>query len=196
MYINGNFFILLLINFFIVFSISSEIIKIKINHITTSYVGKKGILILKTSESSQYINDIIHKNEMKILFKALIYRKNDDNVYETNCGFLKGSINPKIFIFCEIGENIKQGGYTIRMNENFTYLDTKINIYQDNKINIIKYDYNIPFLYSPRQIIEVNDNINLYSLTLKFFHIIMSLWHFLLQEIFCHWKIVMKIIKY
>ena len=113
MNINGSFLFLFLN--FILFSLSysSEIVNLKINQITTSYIGKKGILILKTDEIRQNIHNIINEEEIKNCFKTTIYSKNNDNFYEINCGFLKGLINSEIYIFCEIGENINSGEYTI-----------------------------------------------------------------------------------
>ena len=112
------------------------------------------------------MNNINNEEEIKNCFKTSIYSKNNDNLYEINCGFL---INSEIYIFCEIGENINAGEYTIQINQKFNYLNKDFSISQDNKKTIIKYDYNIPFLYSSRQIIEVNDEINLYTLTFNIF---------------------------
>ena len=161
---NRNVLYIITILLFSIYN-SYEIIDLKIEHITTSYIGKKGLLFLEVDNNEKKLNQIVKINEKKTFFETLISGK-DSQIYKINCGFIKGIIDSEFYIFCEIKENINAGEYTIQINQNLNYLNYQINISQESKIYIIKYNYNIPFLYSDTQFIEVKDNINLY--TLKF----------------------------
>ena len=162
-------FILFLIPFLlIIFSNSLNLLDLKIANISTSYIGKKGLLLLKISENKQNINQLINNEDTNELFKTNIYAENKEK-FAINCGFLNGLIISEIYISCFIDEDITAGKYSIQINQKFVYLDYQINVIQDKKIIVRKYDYNIPILYSRKQFIEVKDDINIYELKFKIY---------------------------
>ena len=162
-------FILFLIPFLIIiFSNSLNVLDLKIANISTSYIGKKGLLLLKISENKQNINQLFNNEDKNKLFKINIYAENKEK-FAINCGFLNGLIISEIYISCFIDEDITAGKYSIQINQKFVYLDYQINVIQDKKIIVIKYNYNIPFLYSRKQFIEVKDDINIYELKFKIY---------------------------
>ena len=166
---NEKRFITLLIAFSLFLNSNCcKTLDLKIEQLYTSYIGKKGILLLKLDKTGIKINKLFNKEEKKTYFKTSIYSKNEE-FNEINCGFLNGFIYSEKFIFCNIAENINAGEYSISINQNFIYLDYQINIIQDNTASFIIYDYNIPFLYSGKQLIEIKDDINLYKLKFKIF---------------------------
>ena len=166
---NEKRFITLLITFSLFLNSNyCKNLDLKIEQLYTSYIGKKGILLLKLDKTGIKINKLFNKEEKKTYFKTSIYSKNEE-FSEINCGFLNGFIYSEKFIFCNIAENINAGEYSISINQNFIYLDYQINIIHNNTASFIIYDYNIPFLYSGKQLIEIKDDINLYKLKFKIF---------------------------
>ena len=166
---NDKRFIILLVSFLLFLgSKCSKTIDLKIEQLTHSYIGKNSILLLKLDKNGKNIKELFKKEDTKTYFKTSIYSKKEE-LYEINCGFLTGFIYSEKYIFCNIGENINAGEYSIKINQNFNYLDYQININQDNTASFIIFDYNIPFLYSGKQLIEVKDDINLYKLKFKIY---------------------------
>ena len=166
---NEKRFIVLLISFLFFLNCNcSKTLDLKIEQLTNTYIGKNGILLLKLDKSGKNINEIFNKEEIKTYFKTTIHSKKEE-FYEINCGFLNGFIYSEKYIFCKISENVNAGEYTIKINQNFNYLNYQINISQDNSTSFVIYDYNIPFLYSGKQLIEIKNDINSYKLKFKIY---------------------------
>ena len=163
---NERFFIFLLITFPLIKNLhSSKTINLKGVQSSSSYIGKKGILVLKLEDIKE---NFYKKEEKYTFFKTFIFSKWEEN-YEVDCGFIKGFADSELNVFCEIGESILPGEYYIHINQQFSYLNYKINLNQEKKTNINIFDYIIPFLYSKKQFIEIKENINTYELTFSIY---------------------------
>ena len=72
-------FILFLIPFLlIIFSNSLNVLDLKITNISTSYIGKKGLLLLKISENKQNINQLFNNEDKNKLININIYAENKE----------------------------------------------------------------------------------------------------------------------
>ena len=126
-------------------------------------IGKKGAIAFKTDfEDSQNIfnpSDIETKTVNKILFSG-----NNKN-YQADCHLWK-PIGEKLRLICKFNENIDT--QKIKLNKFiFVYKDYNIKILSENDLNINQLNTAVSFLYSDKQVINIDNTITEYNLVFK-----------------------------
>ena len=105
-------------------------------------------------------NDI---NETYFEFKIIDKKKNEFNA---NCEFWKPK-DEKVRLICKINEKLNNNYIMLSNGTNFKYNDYSITIYSDDYIEVEQLNNDIPFLYSDKQIININDKDENYYLKFK-----------------------------
>ena len=129
-------------------------------------MGQYGTLYFTTNytdtENIFNISDI----EEKTKFEAFVV-DDKNNKYQTVCRLWKPE-NEKIRIICNLDVNMKNHVQNIKLNDKiFEYEHYDIEIYSETFIIVEQYDYKIPFLYSDKQIINLDNNKEIYDLKFK-----------------------------
>ena len=116
----------------------NEEITIRIRKLYDNFTGKKGTLVIEVEESTLDIEN----TSKNTCFKTQI--SNERNSYQVNCGFWK-AIDQNLFIFCDIGEDIPAGKYSINLKNTpkISYSGYTISLVQYGDSEITKYDTNI-----------------------------------------------------
>ena len=134
----------------------------------TLTIGENGTIIFSTNynDNEKNIFDDLDIDNY-ISFKGSIrdyYNSgyNYNPFYDANCKIWKAN-DGNIRIICDLDRNLIYNRNYIRLEKKITinYKDYKINIYQEESIEVIK-DYTIPFLYYDEQIINIDNNDLLY----------------------------------
>ena len=132
-------------------------------------IGKEGSFYLITdyndTENIFNISDI----EEQTLFNTII--KDDiDNKYNVTCRLWNPS-SSKIILICKLKEELRYQQQNIKLNNSyFNYYEYKIVLYSEISIIINQLNYEIPFLYSDKQKIDIKaeDEKEEYNLRFKF----------------------------
>ena len=78
-------------------------------------------------------------------------------------------INENIVILCNLRENLTIGSHTLKLSDMIFFCDDyNISIYSKTPVKVERFDYDIPFIYSDEQIINIKDDINIYELKFKY----------------------------
>ena len=108
------------------------------------------------------INDI----EEKTSFDTIFIDENNKE-YNTKCRLWKAE-NEKIRLFCNLQRIFKYSTHNLTLPEiSFIYKNINIYIIPHCSIIINQITYNIPFLYSDKQTINIEEGINLYEFQFK-----------------------------
>ena len=71
-------------------------------------------------------------------------------------------------MFCKLRSNLTFGEHSFNLNSNsFKYNNKKFNIIQNGGLSLSQLNETLPFLYSSKQVLNINENINTYYLTFK-----------------------------
>ena len=136
-------------------------------NINKQFVGQNGYIYFITSYiDTDNIFDISDIEE-KTNFDGVI-TDNKHNTYEASCRLWK-PINESLRIFCklkvELRANISMNYFS---NVNFTYNNYVIGITSEIlDIQIEQYVYSLPFIYADKQIININNEEEIYELKFK-----------------------------
>ena len=139
----------------------------KENNNNTLQIGLEGTLNIVTDFNDTVknifdINDI----EEKTSFETII-RDENNNEYNTKCRLWKPK-NEKIRLFCNLNRIYKYSIHNLTFPEIiFIYKDYVIYIIFKCSIIINQLTYNVPFLYSNEQIINIQEGIDLYEFKFK-----------------------------
>ena len=121
-------------------------------------IGQKGILYLMTNfdDKSHIFKDIY------IPFNSTI---KDENNYEYNVNCKLWIPNSeKLRIICKLNENLMSNHQKISLNiVEFIYNNYNIMIFQQDPFEVEQLNYDISFLYSDKQNIEINEGIESYN---------------------------------
>ena len=133
----------------------------------TIKIGTNGVIYFVTDTNET--NLLIEGDIEKIEFNSKIYDDDDNrNEYETRCKFWK-PINDNIRIICKLDKNLKYHFQNITLNkESFNNGDNIITIYPDAFLEVEQLNYEISFLYSDQQIINIENENELYYLSFKY----------------------------
>ena len=104
------------------------------------------------------------KIESETHFETSISGKSDSSIYKLSCRLWKADDN-NINSICRFKGQLKNDSYYLN-NANFIY-NNNYNISISCKCNTFKitqYNFNIPFLYAPKQIIDINNDKNYFEL--------------------------------
>ena len=104
------------------------------------------------------------KIESETHFETSISGKSDSSIYKLSCRLWKADDN-NINSICRFKGQLKNDSYYLN-NANFIY-NNNYNISLGCKCNAFKitqYNFNIPFLYAPKQIIDINNDKNYFEL--------------------------------
>ena len=127
------------------------------------YIGNKGIITFKTNYNDTIKNIITESN---ITFNSSIIDL-EDNIYEVNCTLWKPG-NENIRIFCRLNEDLHKEDQRIILKEaNFYYKDYNIIVLPETYATVYQRNYSLPFLYSEKQNIELNNGEESYELKFK-----------------------------
>ena len=126
-------------------------------------IGQKGILYLMTDFKDE--NNIFKDEHISI--NSTI---KDQNNYKCNVNCkLWLPKNEKLRIICKLNENLLYNNQSILLNKvEFTYSDYNIIITQQEPFEVKQLNYDISFLYSDKQNIEIKEGIESYSLNFYF----------------------------
>ena len=128
-------------------------------------IGEKGTFYFETNYNDSERNIFNSSDiEEKTKFEAMIYDdKKSDLIY---CRLWKPSCE-KIKIICNYNKfDLNLQNFFLE-KVSFNYNEYIIKISLGEKLNLYKEDYEIPLLYSDRQIIDIKDNIESYHLKFK-----------------------------
>ena len=105
--------------------------------------------------------------EEKTYFETILYDENKVNRYNIKCRLWKPS-NELIRIFCDLEGKLNETEQKVFFDYlTIDYNDYKVNIIFKTPLSVKQYDYNMPFLYSDKQIINIYDGIDSYNLKFK-----------------------------
>ena len=130
-------------------------------------IGQNGILTFITNYNDNERN-ILNDSEM-IQFETTMRERNEES-NEVKCKLWKPQ-NDYIRIFCNLNKILTTGEHSIQLNQiNFDYNNYQFIIYQDQYyfITIEQINMTLPFLYSDKQIININDKEENYILKFKY----------------------------
>ena len=134
----------------------------------TKYIGYQGILnfVLDFNDTKTNIfnaSDI----EEKTNSETTIVVDNTD-IINVNCKLWK-PIEENLNIFCKLSKNLTYGSHSYSLSSfSFYYNSKKFAIVQQERLSLFQVDQRLPFLYSSKQVLNIDENINTYHLTFKF----------------------------
>ena len=131
-------------------------------------IGKEGTLYFVTNYND-WERNIFDNNEIieDASFKSTII-DSDENKYVVFCK-LWNTIDDYVRIFCELNKKLKYSIQNITLaNTSINYGQYQINIVQEEYLQVEQFDYYIPFLFSLKQSIDLNDVEQEYNLTFSF----------------------------
>ena len=132
------------------------------------YIGYRGILnfVIDFNDSVYNIfnpSDI----EEKTAFETNLIVDNDNIIY-VNCKLWK-PIDEKLNMFCKLDEALEYGEHSFFLKtSSFTYNGQKFLIFQTESLFLYHLNEILPFLYSSKQTLYIDENINTYYLTFKY----------------------------
>ena len=151
----------------VILPIPEKKVEISVNYYTSMEIGLNGTLYMITDYNDTEANIFnISDIEDKTSFGTIIY---DDygNYYYTKCRLWKPK-EANIRIFCDINDKLKKEVQEIRFNSTtFEYNDYKVYIKFNNQITLTQYNVSIPFLYSDKQNINIEDGKEVYNIKFK-----------------------------
>ena len=123
-------------------------------------IGQEGMLSIVTNYNDKERN-IFNENE-NITFdgKITVAYKIEHNV---SCRLWKPK-DDNLRIFCKLLTPLQNTSFLIFNDTSFSYGDYNIVITQEGFLNLKQYKYEIPFLYSDKQAINIDENIETYKL--------------------------------
>ena len=124
-------------------------------------VGKRGTVMVSFEEREYYI---INDTKKEPCFESKI--RNGNKEYEVNCGLWDDYYSSKVIIFCNIENSIPSGDYYLLLNETntFTYKDYNVTLNNCDNITFTKVEDNIIDLYSDRQKLIIENEVDTYEL--------------------------------
>ena len=139
-------------------------VTVGLNRLYEEHTGKKGTIVV-TTDYNQAFDNFVDTSKTPI-FKTSI--SNEGKNYDVDCGFYKTE-NENLYVFCNIGENIPLGNYSLSFTETqvINYDNYKISFSESKIFQFQKYDINIIDLYSGKQNITVDDEKDSYELKFK-----------------------------
>ena len=135
---------------------------LKVDRMAVKTVGKKGAAIILT-----YPDGLIQFKKTK---RETCFTTKISKGHNVECGLWNGEETSfQIFFFCDIGESIPSGNYSILLNEveNFKCGDYNVTLNakdKQNSLNFEKVDREIIDLYSEPQTIEIQNALDSYEL--------------------------------
>ena len=122
-------------------------------------IGQKGILYLITD----FIDKTYIFSDSFIPFNSII-KDDNDNKYNINCKLWIPK-NEKLRIICKLNENLLYNQQNISLNKvEFIYNNYNIFIFQQDLLEIEQLNYDISFLYSDKQNIEIKEGKESYNM--------------------------------
>ena len=137
----------------------------RVNYRDTKNIGINGILYCITNYTDELnIFDPLDIEEKTKFNTVIIENRNEHNV---TCKLFK-PINEKLRLFCKLNEQLSITSGSVRIQEaSIIYNGYKINIINTGEITVKQNNYEIPFLYSDTQIINVEKGKKYYNLAFK-----------------------------
>ena len=129
-------------------------------------LGNKNRIFALVSNYNDKEKNIFNNNDT-INFNAILTDINDYNAqYNANCRLWKPN-DDYIRIICNLESDLGDSTPNLILNStSFVYKEYTVFIEQDKALQYHQYNYDIPFLYSDKQIININDDKS-YELTFK-----------------------------
>ena len=133
----------------------------------TKYIGYEGTVNF-VLDFNDTITNIFNSSDIeeKTIFNTTI---NVDNstIVDVNCKLWK-PIDEKLNMFCKLRSNLTFGEHSFNLNSNsFKYNNKIFNIIQNGGLSLSQLNETLPFLYSSKQVLNINENTNIYYLTFK-----------------------------
>ena len=132
------------------------------------YIGNKGILnfVLDYNDNTNNIFDTFDIEEKTTFETTICIDKL--NTYNVICKLWK-PIDEKLNMFCKLNNNLGYGSHSFEItSSSFYYNDRKFTIIQHTDVlSLFQLDKKIPFLYSSKQVINIDEKIDTYDLKFK-----------------------------
>ena len=139
---------------------TNEDINVIPKKLISEYIGKKGTLVISADAGESKFKE---DETRKASFNHTVYDEN--KTFNVECGLWMHS-GDNLYIFCNIGNDIPAGHYSINFKEipKFVYQDKYIIISSTSSYGFDKVDEDIIDLYSKKQIISIEKGKNTYDL--------------------------------
>ena len=131
-------------------------------------IGEKGTLYLFTDYNEDETNIFDPSDiEENTIFETTII-DDEENTYNVNCRLFKPT-GEKLIILCHLNENLKYTTQNITLTDvRLTYHEYNLTILSETSVTVNQLNYPIPFIYSDKQIININDDTEEYELKFKY----------------------------
>ena len=132
------------------------------------YIGYQGTLnfVLDFNDSEHNIfnaSDLEEKSSFKTTIEV-----NETDIYNVSCKLWK-PIDEKLNMFCKLNNNLTEGVHSFNLSTSYFYYDKKkYFIFQRESLNLYQMSEKLPFIYSSKQTLNIDENIKTYYLTFKF----------------------------
>ena len=131
-------------------------------------IGYEGIIYFVINYNDN-VSNIFNASDIeeKTNFNTIISVDNG-NMTNVNCKLWK-PIDEKLNLFCKLDKNLTSGLHSIKLSPStFYYNNQKIRIIQKvESLSLYQYNEIIPFLYSSKQTLKIQENIRTYELKFK-----------------------------
>ena len=131
-------------------------------------IGQNGLLCLVTNyNDTENIFNIFEIDSY--IFQLNFIDFKDNKIYKSDCNFWK-ALNENMRIFCKLENNFEIGEHNVYLNKTSFNYKNDYYIYLNSEFKNIKIkqlDTNISLLYSEKQVINIDNDINMYYLSIK-----------------------------
>ena len=140
------------------------------DNIRVKYIGYQGILnfVLDHNDNETNIFNASDIEEKTSFETTIVIDNNTTNSIDVTCKLWK-PIDEKLNMYCKLNNNLTYGEHSFNLSSSsFYYNDKKFDIIQNAKsLNLFQLNETLPFLYSSKQILNIDEKTETCELILK-----------------------------
>ena len=140
------------------------------DNIRVKYIGYQGILnfVLDHNDNETNIFNASDIEEKTSFETTIVIDNNTTNSIDVTCKLWK-PIDEKLNMYCKLNNNLTYGEHSFNLSSSsFYYNDKKFDIIQNaNSLNLFQLNETLPFLYSSKQILNIDEKTETCELILK-----------------------------
>ena len=140
------------------------------DNIRVKYIGYQGILnfVLDHNDNETNIFNESDIEEKTSFETTIVIDNNTTNSIDVTCKLWK-PIDEKLNMYCKLNNNLTYGEHSFNLSSSsFYYNDKKFDIIQNaNSLNLFQLNETLPFLYSSKQILNIDEKTETCELILK-----------------------------